>query len=280
MERKPDTVHGYARGHLDLVRSTCLYVATKLGDLLDDIVVVGGLVPSLIIDQASLKEDNQHVGTRDLDLGLQLSLLNEERYRAVSQRLRDAGFSPDETAEGRLIRQRWQITPSKDLKVTVDFLISPSSDRDKGGTLRNLESDFAAFIIAGLRLAFQDRLLVRISGRTIFGERATREVPVCGPGAFVVLKGLAFNDRGENKDAYDLYYLLRNFGSGVEDVASRLRLLRGEAEVEKAIEILRRDFNQHDDVGPLRVAHFLHGRADDEVQADVVGFVSALLGRC
>jgi len=30
---------------------TCLYVTTKLGDLLDDLVVVGGLVPSLIIPE-------------------------------------------------------------------------------------------------------------------------------------------------------------------------------------------------------------------------------------
>jgi hypothetical protein len=27
------------------VRATCLYVATKLGDLMDELVVVGGLVP-------------------------------------------------------------------------------------------------------------------------------------------------------------------------------------------------------------------------------------------
>ena len=32
---------------------------------------------------------------------------------------------------------------------------------------------------------------------------------MCGPGAFVVLKALAFRDRGEPKDAYDLVYVLR-----------------------------------------------------------------------
>ena len=30
------------------MRQTCLYVATKLGDLLHDLIVVGGLVPSLL----------------------------------------------------------------------------------------------------------------------------------------------------------------------------------------------------------------------------------------
>ena len=78
----------------------------------------------------------------------------------------------------------------------------------------NIEKDFAAIISPGLKFAFQDRRRVRIAGKTIFGENASREVWVCGPGAFVVLKALAFKGRGENKDAYDLYYLVRNFAVG------------------------------------------------------------------
>jgi hypothetical protein len=37
------------------------------------------------------------------------------------------------------------------LKVTVDFLIPPSLDTDKGGDLRHIEKDFAAVITPGLR---------------------------------------------------------------------------------------------------------------------------------
>jgi hypothetical protein len=39
--------------------------------------------------------------------------------------------------------------------------------------------------LPGLKVAFQDRRQVRIDGKTIFGENASREVWVCGPGAFV-----------------------------------------------------------------------------------------------
>ncbi len=77
----------------------------------------------------------------------------------------------------------------------------------------------------GLHLAFRDRQRVALSGRTIRGEDATRDVWVCGPGSYVVLKALAFGSRGENKDAYDLFYVVRNFGSGVEDIAVCLRPL-------------------------------------------------------
>lgn len=71
MPEKPTVASGYAPEYVELVRATCLYVATKLGDLTDDLVVVGGLVPSLLVDQEHLAEGVEaHVGTIDLDVGL------------------------------------------------------------------------------------------------------------------------------------------------------------------------------------------------------------------
>jgi hypothetical protein len=46
----------------------------------DEVVLVGGLVPSLIIAQGSLPSGaEQHVGTMDADVGLALGLLDEGR---------------------------------------------------------------------------------------------------------------------------------------------------------------------------------------------------------
>jgi len=45
-----------------------------------ELVVVGGLVPSLLIDQRNLPENvAPHVGTLDLDLGLAFALVGEQR---------------------------------------------------------------------------------------------------------------------------------------------------------------------------------------------------------
>jgi hypothetical protein len=100
---------------------------------------------------------------------------------------------------------------------------------------------------------------------------------VCGPGAYVVLKALAFDRRGENKDAYDLYYLIRNYGESIEDVACRLLPLLQDPVAGEAIEILRRDFLNHDGIGPRRVAEFLTNGTNDAIQADVTGYCGALL---
>ena len=279
MTEKPTTAAGYEGEHTELVRATCLYVATKLGDLLDDMVVIGGLVPSLLIEQDDLSDGvDAHVGTMDLDVGLTIALLGEGRYRTLTERLRQAGFEQDATEQGNPTRQRWKIETRE--KVTVDFLIPPSLPGDRGGALRNIEPDFAAIIAPGLHLAFVDREQVTISGTTVVGEQATRAVWVCGAGAYVVLKSLAFHLRGENKDAYDLYYLVRNYGTSVDDVASRLKPLLGDPAANEAIRILERDFREHDGPGPRRVADFLSDAPDEEIQADVVGFIGQLLDHC
>ena len=131
MTEKPKTASEYKSEQVELVRAACLYVATKLGDMMDDLVIVGGLVPSLIVDQGSLPEDTEaHVGTMDLDVGLQLALLDEGRYRKLTERLRDAGFAMDTNDAGNPTRQRWAITGSG--TVTIDFPNGRSRRRPPG----------------------------------------------------------------------------------------------------------------------------------------------------
>jgi hypothetical protein len=167
----------YPREQAELVKQTCLYVATKLGDLLDELVVVGGLVPSLLIPEESVSQgEDIHIGTMDLDLGLSLAFLDAERYEELTARLGRAGFEPDVNEIGNPTFQRWKIEPPGRLKVTVDFVIPPSRDEDEGGKIRHIEKDFAAVITPGLHLAFKDRQKRSLRGTTILGEKASREI--------------------------------------------------------------------------------------------------------
>jgi hypothetical protein len=210
----------------------------------------------------------------DLDLGLAFALVGEQRYQAVVERLRAAGFEMDRNEEGNPTRQRWRIG---DPPVKVDFLIEPDDPAAKPGRLFPLTKDWAAIIAPGLHLAFQNNHTMLLEGRTILGETAQRRVRVCGAGAFVALKALAFHIRGENKDAYDLFYLLRNFGRGVSDVAIQFRALLPDPAALEVLEHLRMDFLDSEGLGPRRVAEFLHGRSDVDLQTDVVEFVRSFL---
>jgi hypothetical protein len=280
MERKPITAAGYSPAAVQLVHAASLYIATKLGDLRDDVVIVGGLVPSLIVPQAPLPAGKSpHIGTMDVDLGLAVAILNEQRYHELCARLRSAGFEPDVNEAGKQTNQRWRIR-SENRAVTVDFLIPATMPSDKGGKLRNLEEGFAAIITPGLELAFADRRLATLDGETFHHERATREVWVCEAGAFTVLKALAFRSRGENKDAYDLVYVLQNYGNRIDDVFQRLEPLLPSPSAQEALKILESDFSGIDRVGTMRVAEFLGDPQDEAIRADAGGAVRSLLALC
>jgi len=280
MQNKPSVAVGYSTNTLELIRATNLYIATKLGDLRDELVIVGGLVPSLLIPASSLPTGSSpHVGTMDIDLGLAISILDEERYRELCERLQDAGFEPDQTTGGKIISQRWR-HQSGGQNMTVDFLIPPTMSTDKGGRLRNLEAGFAAIITPGLDLAFRDKRSITIEGKTIKDENASRDIWVCEAGAFVVLKSLAFHSRGENKDAYDLLYILQNYGTGVKAVFERLKPLLSDQHVQSALDILQQDFSALDSVGIKRFAEFLGRQEEDELRADAAAAVRSLISLC
>lgn len=209
----------------------------------------------------------------DLDMGLALALLNEERYREMSASLRDAGFAPDVNPQGNSTLQRW--VGGSGNPVRVEFLIPVGERATAAGTLAHIEQDLAAVITPGLELAFQDRVRVELSGTVPSGARATRAVPVCGAGSFTVLKALAFGNRAAFKDAYDLFYVWR--GVGIPEVARRMQSLLPDSNVSAALDTISRDFGGMDGLGPVSAARFMTGALDDDIQADVSGLAQRLL---
>lgn len=278
MAEKSRTRFDYPQDSIELVKAGLLFVAVKLGDLLDEIVVVGGVAPSLLVDQREARQ--QHVGTTDLDLALSLSVLSEEKYRDISGRLRDAGFAPMKKADGKIVRQTWEMT-GKLGRMTVDFLIPRSDRADPKRLLQDLERDFGAIRTRGLELAFVDRHQVDLDGPTIQGDRAQRTVQVAGPAAMLVLKAFAFDHRGAEKDAYDAFYLVDELGIDVmvDALGAYLRQEDFAEDVTAALAIFKRDFSDPDGIGAGSVARFLNEEADEEFRADVAGAIGAIVRR-
>ena len=279
MGEKPSTRLGYSKEETDLVHQTCLFLATHLNDMMSEIRIVGGLVPTLIIGSVqSSTEFEPHVGTRDLDVGFELSILEKEHYKEVSKRLRSAGFTQDTNERGNLMRQRWTHPLNG---IEIDFLIPPTKENPLGGRIQGLEKDMAAVITPGLELAFEDYEVVSISGNTGPNETATRDIYVCGPAAFILLKALAFRGRGENKDAYDLYFMLSHWVGGIPDIVSRWKRFAENDNALRALSVLREDFSTLDSVGPSRVNYFYEGEesVNYNLRADVRGLVTDFVGR-
>jgi hypothetical protein len=208
-ERK--TILDYSPETYERVRQALLHVATVLGEWMEQVTLIGGIVPSLLVPPSVLPEGaDPHPGTADLDIGLQLSVLTDEGYATISELLRQAGYRPVEKEEDRIRRQTWRTDPALGVIVTIDFLIARSPEQAPKTRLQNLEPDFAALIADGLQLVERDKRKIRISGQTIRGEHAERAIWVCGPASFVVLKSRAIHLREKPKDAFDLHYVLTN----------------------------------------------------------------------
>ena len=119
---KPRHRSGYKGEDLEQVTSACLTVAVTLGAYMDDLCIVGGLVPALLIDAKRPESSERHPGTNDLDIGLALGLLDDERYAEVSARLRAEGFSPDVNESGNETVQRWRLGDRTEPKDAFDLV--------------------------------------------------------------------------------------------------------------------------------------------------------------
>lgn len=279
----PSYATDYTPDQIERTRQTLLQVLVALGDFQPDVVLVGGLVPTLLVDQVeAAARDDAHVGSVDVDLGIRLAVVDEERYDALAERLLTRGFVPDLNKSGRPRKQTWRYDRA-DGSVVIDFLIDETeTDGHDWGLVLPLTNDLGALRALGLALAFDDAEDRQVEGTTLDGDAATRPVRVCGPAAFVVLKAIAHRNRGKEKDAYDLLYVVRNWPTGPEDVAERWRSLGDHPAVGAALAVLQADFLSEAGVGPRNASRFLYGRVDDPYVADAVGdlarFVRLIIG--
>ena len=275
MEIAGNSAHDYLPEAIERVKAKCLTVAQVLGDeLMSQAVIVGGLVPTLLyLDAAPSAETGLHVGTLDLDLALDLVILDDERYEAISERLSRAKFSLDEKEDGRFRRQRWR-SPNG---ILVDFLMPPVPPDNKGGRLQSLTQDLAAFTMRGLDMALTNPVPVALGGLDLAGRRVTRRILVCAPHVFVVLKALAIAGRDKHKDAYDIYFVLKNDEQEPSALGGLAATLSNRDVVTEAVHLIDRDFRTVDGRGPQDVCRFLDRAEDNDLAADVLAYGTAFV---
>lgn len=110
MDSKAWTVQEYKDTSLSRVKSGCLQVFHSLGALQEDLILIGGLAPALLVDQTEGKEIQDpsvsHVGTRDVDIGISLGIVEEQTYDRIPERLRQSGFKRDKNKKGNSTNHR------------------------------------------------------------------------------------------------------------------------------------------------------------------------------
>jgi hypothetical protein len=235
-------------------------LVTLLGDLgpwRERIYLAGGLAPRFLVGKLP-EGARADVGTTDVDLVIGLALGDEtpETYRTLQNNLEKSGFKQGEPSF------RW----SRDVEgimVVVEFLCE--TDAVEPGRIfkpkgQHTGSKLGAFNVRGAHLARDDYIEYELEGERLDGGgRSKVTVRIANLLPYTVLKIFAFQDRHENKDAYDLVFTLLHAddGPGAAGAAARSSPVAGEAQVAEALALLKERFRDVEQDGPAAYGLFL-----------------------
>ncbi len=143
---------------------------------------------------------------------------------------------------------------------------------------------FAAFNIRGAQLVREDFVEIELEGERLDeGGRSRVSVRVANILTYTALKIFAFQDRHDNKDAYDLVFTLLNAEDGPEHAGVRARVspIAGREQIAEALVLLEERFADVDQDGPSAYAAFLTRPGNEEnaarLRQEAVATVRAFL---
>ncbi len=240
------------------VISVLAELLTYLGVYRENIVLIGGWVPFFLTQDSASEEP--HVGSLDVDLALNASKISDAVYARIEEILKKRSFmhrldSKGDPVPHSFIRQV-KNTSGQDLDVRVDFLAP-----EYGGTPKSKRHQRIHGLLAhkarGSDLVFEHCYEKVIDAVLPNGARRQVKVKIADPLACVVMKAIAFRDRGNEKDAYDLYTILKYCPGGKECVAEGIKLNNSTKLIQETLDVLRSEFASIDSLGPVSVADFM-----------------------
>lgn len=275
---EPQSANDYDDRTTAAVKTVLVEIGQILGSFKGKFAIIGGAVPWLLLDNAEMP----HVGTLDVDLGLDAEALGDGEYaRLVETLMKHDYHQRKDVRRFQLIRQISVEDGGDPIDVIVDFLMPRDSEIVKNKP--PLIEDFAVQRADGADLAMQFYRMVAVRGTMPKGGTNQVEIAVCSIPALLAMKGHALNGRYKQKDAYDIYYCIRNYPTGVEALAEDCRPLLEYASGAKGYEFIDKKFDTRDGHGPTCVKNFveeskiLGDRSAEQWQQDAFGQVDAWL---
>ena len=275
---EPQSAANYDDRTTAAVKKVLVEIGQILGSFKGKFAIVGGAVPWLLLGN----EDMPHVGTLDVDVSLDAEALGDGEYATLIDALRGHGYDQrDELRRFQLVRQVPVEDGGAPIDVIVDFLMPRDAEIVKNDP--PLISDFAVQRADGADLALRFYQFVAISGPMPAGGTNRVEIAVCSIPALLAMKGHALAGRYKQKDAYDIYYCIRNYPGGPEALAEACRPLLEHASGEAGYRFIDDKFDSVDGFGPTCVRRFvedtavLGDRSPEQWQQDAFGQVDAWL---
>jgi len=139
----------YSADLVEAARSVMLEIMRVLGEYQDDIVVVGGWVPELLMPLA----EERHIGSIDVDLALNHRNLSEAGYKTIMELLLARGYEQSEIQP--FIFYRTVNVNDREITVEVDFLAGEYAGTGRGHRTQRAQ-DIRPRKARGIDLVFRE----------------------------------------------------------------------------------------------------------------------------
>jgi len=246
------TKSDYTEQEVQACFSVLLELMTLLGEYREDIVLVGGGVPPLLIPSAKEK----HFGTIDVDIALDFKHIGTERYKTILEILKKKRYYQKPDKQPFVFFR--DITDEKGHSMTIELNLLSG---EYGGTGRSHRhqtvQDVRARKARGCDLVFDNAVKVKISGNLPDGAENEVTIKVASIGPFLVTKGMALWESYKEKNAYDIYYCCKYYPGGIESLAEAIKPIVNNKLAKEGLGKIRSKFVTVNSVGPNWVADFL-----------------------
>lgn len=239
--------------------SALLELAVTLKSYKDSIVLVGGWVPYLLIDEFG-RDDFKHVGSIDIDLAVDPTEIDSDAYASIVELIEGRGY---ENRLGRdenpIIFSYTRSVPSpidgKEHAIGVDFLTSAAPDSGRHRH-RAVQPGLPARIAGGCELAFSHNIDRKITGTLPGDGEAIENIKMLDIAGCIGMKGIVLGERYKEKDAYDLYSVIRYSLDSPTAVADHVRPQLADKIMNDGIDVIKHKFRNISAEGPSWTANF------------------------
>jgi len=261
----PRTTATYEPANVRMAYSALLEVAASLQAYRESMVLIGGWVPYLLLERHQGKDNPfRHVGSLDSDWVVNPDKVGSREYETIVRTLKRRGFHETPDIKYRLVKGVRVPNAAEPLEIAVDLLTAvPPSGKGSGRRHRKIQPDLPARVTPGAEVALAHFAILELEGELPTGGRVRLPVQVADVVGSIGTKGLALGRRFEEKDNYDVYALVANYGHGPVEVASAVKPFLGEPTLRSSLAKIREWFREVDDAGPVAVANFFQDEAGE-----------------
>ncbi len=244
------TRRDYSAEAVRAARSVLIELTHLLGEYRDNVVLIGGWVPELLIASKS----NPHVGSMDIDLALNHAKIGGAHYKLIEELLTARGYYREPDKQPFIF---FRDVPSGEsfIKVQVDLLSGEYAGTGKGHRTQKIQG-LKVRKARGCDLAFDMVREVSLEGEIPGSGMDRVAVRIASIVPFFVMKGMALDERLKEKDAWDIYYCFLAFPGGISALVEEFRPHLSNHLVREGLEKIAKHFSSLNSIGPKFVAAF------------------------